>query len=207
MTARLWIRGTAVLDPGAAPDISFVPPLQRRRMSPVQRIAFDLAKRASGDEPPPFVIHFSSRDGEWSHYHKLAETYNADGTVSPGRFSSSVFNASPGLYSILLGNQASYSALAADGETLESGLLDALLDDSGPRLWLYADETGGGFGAAAFFAESLPGDPVSLETGVFGDAPLRFEDVRAFLAGDVPSLSGRNLRLWRNPQSEVRAAP
>ena len=133
------------------------------------------------------------------------EVYNADGSVSPGRFSSSVFNASPGLYSILLGNQASYSALAADGETLESGLLDALLDDSGPRLWLYADETGGGFGVAAFFSDSLPGDPVSLETGVFGGAPLRFEDIRAFLNGECRELSGRNLRLWRSPESEVRS--
>lgn len=197
MTARLWIRGTAVLAPGTVPDVSFVPPLQRRRMSHVQRIAFDLARRVSADEPPPYAIHFSSRDGEWTQYHRLAEAYNADGTVSPGRFSSSVFNASPGLYSILTGNRASYSALAADGETLESGLLDALLDDSGPRLWLYADETEGGFGVAAFFADEDPGVSVSLETGVFVGPPLCFEDVRAFLDGERPSLSGRNIRLSR----------
>ena len=197
MTARLWIRGTAVLDPGTVPDVSFVPPLQRRRMSPVQRIAFDLAHRAVGDEPTPYAIHFSSSDGEWSLSHTLAGSYNADGSVSPGRFSSSVFNASPGLYSILTGNRASYSALAADVETLESGLLDALLDDAGPRLWLYAEETGGGFGAAAFLADEEPGVPVALETGVFGGASLRFEDVRAFLGGECRELSGRNVRLTR----------
>lgn len=198
MTARLWIRKTAVLDPGSSPDVSFVPPLQRRRMSPVQRIAFDLANRAAADEPPSYAIHFSSRDGEWSQYHRLAEVYNADGSVSPGRFSSSVFNASPGLYSILTGNQASYSALAADGETLESGLLDALLDDGGPRLWLYADETGGGFGAAALLAGEAPGEAIALETGSFAAATLRFGDVRAFLLGEAPSLLGRNLRLSRS---------
>ena len=197
MTARLWIRGTAVLAPGTTPDVSFVPPLQRRRMSPVQCIAFDLARRAAADEPPPYAIHFSSSDGEWSLSHTLAGTYNADGSVSPGRFSSSVFNASPGLFSILTGNRASYSALAADVETLESGLLDALLDDAGPRLWLYAEETGGGFGAAAFLADEGPGVPVTLETGAFPAPRLRFEDIRSFLSGKSPALSGRNVRLSR----------
>lgn len=196
MIATLRLRGTAVFTPGSAPDTSFVPPLQRRRMSPVQRIAFSLARLVSEGETPPYAIHFSSKNGEWSQYHKLAECYNADGSVSPGRFSSSVFNASPGLYSILTGNQASYSALAADEETLESGLLDALLDN-GPRLWIYADETDGGCGAAAFFAENGPGQTVSLETGTFDTAPLRFEDLRAFLEGTLQILSGRNLRLAR----------
>lgn len=197
MNARLWIRGTATLDPGSAPDVSFVPPLQRRRMSPVQRIAFDLARRAAANEPAPYAIHFSSSDGEWSLSHALAEAYNADGSVSPGRFSSSVFNAAPGLYSIFSGNRASYSALAADGETLEFGLLDALLDNAGPRLWLFAEETGGGFGAAAFLAEEEPGDSVFLETGVFHADPLRFGDVRSFLAGELLALSGCRMRLSR----------
>ena len=62
MKRVLRISSWASLPPGAEADVSFVPPLVRRRLSPLQKLFFSLA-RSVGVEPPLPVV-FASRDGE-----------------------------------------------------------------------------------------------------------------------------------------------
>lgn len=141
---RPVILARKTLKPGEPPDVSFVPPLQRRRLSPLQKIFFHLANMEGA--PKPVRVVFASRDGEDTLTRRLVDDFHADGSVSPNRFSSSVYNAAPGLWSILTGNTAPYTAVAAGRETVRCGLLEALLPAETPTLFVYAEETGGGHG-------------------------------------------------------------
>jgi len=133
-----------ILKPGEEPDVSFVPPLQRRRLSPLQKIFFHLANLEG--MPQPRSIVFASRDGEDTLTRRIVDEFQADGTVSPHRFSASVYNAAPGLWSVFTKNTAPYTAVAAGNETIRCGLLEALLSAVSPTLFVYAEETGGGHG-------------------------------------------------------------
>ena len=144
MNRRVKILAKRVLKPGEIPDVSFVPPLQRRRLSPLQKIFFHLANFEG--QPPPKRVVFASRDGEDTLTRRTVEDFQADGTVSPNPFSSSVDNAAPGLWSVFTRNTAPYTAIAAGRETIRCGLLEALLPRDTPTLFVYAEETGGGHG-------------------------------------------------------------
>lgn len=144
MKTRVKILAKRVLKPGETPDVSFVPPLQRRRLSPLQKIFFHLANFEG--QPLPKRIVFASADGEDTLTRRTVEDFNADGTVSPNRFSSSVYNAAPGLWSVFTHNTAPYTAIAAGRDTIRCGLLEALLPADTPTLFVYAEETGGGHG-------------------------------------------------------------
>lgn len=125
-------------------DLSFVPPLLRRRLSPLQRLFFHLAHFEG--QPLPKRVVFASRDGEVTLTHRTVESFCRDGTVSPACFSSSVYNAAPGLWSVFTKNTAPYTAVAAGAETIRFGLLEALLPADTPTLFVYAEETDGGHG-------------------------------------------------------------
>ncbi len=131
-------------------DVSFVPPLLRRRLSPLQRIFFFLAHF---DEtlPKPKRVVFASRDGEDTLTRRTVEDFHADGTASPHRFSASVYNAAPGLWSVFTKNTAPYTAVAAGRETVRVGLLEALLPAETPTLFVYAEETDGGHGFSCLY--------------------------------------------------------
>lgn len=141
---RPYILASRKLRPGEPPDVSFVPPLQRRRLSPLQKIFFHLANFEG--QPQPRRIVFASRDGEDMLTRRTVEDFKADGTVSPNRFSTSVYNAAPGLWSVFTRNPAPYTAVAAGKATIRCGLLEALLPADTPTLFVYAEETGGGHG-------------------------------------------------------------
>ena len=106
------------------PDVSFVPPLERRRLTGVERAALSTAWQVRGDGASPVV--FASRWGEIGVTAKLMRQFHADGEMSPAGFSASVHNAAPGAFSLLTKNKAPYTAIAARERSLESGLLEAL---------------------------------------------------------------------------------
>ena len=162
----MTIKSHAILQPGEAPDVSFVPPLVRRRLSPLQKIYFALARQIEPPAPiqpisstshfptfPPFhfsTFIFASRDGEDTLTRRIVDDFHADGSVSPHRFSSSVYNAAPGLWSVFTKNVAPYTAIAAGDDTIECGLIETLaaLKSGRDAVLVYAEETGGGYGAA-----------------------------------------------------------
>lgn len=106
------------------PDVSFVPPLERRRLTGVERAALSTAWQVKGEGTSPVV--FASRWGEIGVTAKLMKQFHADGEMSPAGFSASVHNAAPGAFSLLTKNKAPYTAIAARERSLESGLLEAL---------------------------------------------------------------------------------
>ena len=190
MNRTLSIVSWSLLRPGEPPDVSFVPPILRRRLSPLQRIAFSLLGSAGAGKEDAIV--FASRDGEDTLTRRIVSDFKADGSVSPHRFSTSVYNAAPGLWSVFTGNRSAYSAVAAGEDTIECGLLETL--DARGCTFVFAEETSGGFGLAVRFAEDGSGRRVSFEDSS-GGAPIRFEALADFLVGRTRELNGRWIHL------------
>lgn len=193
MKLSAFIDSWAVVSPGEAPDVSFVPPLLRRRLSPLQRIHFALASKV--ESTPSSSVTFASRDGEDTLTRRIVDDFHVDGSVSPHRFSSSVYNAAPGLWSVNTKNRAPYTAIAAGDDTIECGLLEALFGVR-PSLFVYAEETGGGYGVAVRFVES--GDvAVEVCDGDQASEPVGFDAFAAFLRGETDEVKGRFISLRR----------
>ena len=119
------------------PDVSFVPPLERRRLTGVERAALSTAWQVKGECAVPVV--FVSRWGEIGVTAKLMKQFHADGEMSPAGFSASVHNAAPGAFSLLTKNKAPYTAIAARDRSLEAGLLEALALQT-EVVFVYAEE-------------------------------------------------------------------
>ena len=168
------------------PDVAFVEPLQRRRLSPLARACFHCASRVS---PPGDVrVVFASRHGEAERTLTLLKDLAARAEISPTLFSMSVHNAVPGLWSILNGNRAPLCAVAAGPETFGWGLVEALAafraEPSAPVLYLYGDDL-----LPAFWADAVP-------EGLLHAAAL--------LIGEP---ANRRLTLAREPAGEASPEP
>lgn len=129
-------------DEAPKPDVSFVPAMERRRLTSVERAALAVAWRALQEvpsRPAQLPVVFASRWGEIGTTLKLMEQMQAEGEMSPAGFSNSVHNAAPGHFSRLTGNRAPYTAIAAGADTYEMGLLEASTYP-GKVLFVYAEE-------------------------------------------------------------------
>jgi len=120
------------------PDVSFIPPMERRRLTPLERAALSVAWQVyPKDCHPPGV--FASRWGEIGTTLKLMRQMHDEGEMSPAGFSNSVHNAAPGHLSLLARSKAPYTAIAAGEKTYEMGLLEASTYP-GKVLFVYAEE-------------------------------------------------------------------
>ncbi|BCQ58854.1 3-oxoacyl-ACP synthase [Pseudomonas sp. Boi14] len=139
---QAWSRQPALPENSdAAPDVSFLPAMQRRRLSRLARMAFSVGwPLAEGLEQLPLV--FISRHGETPRTFEILSDLAAEQPLSPTQFSLSVHNAVIGLWSIMRGETSEMTALAAAGDGLEHGLLEAatLLADGAPHVLLVITE-------------------------------------------------------------------
>lgn len=148
IAAACWFEEDPGLAPGpfldvawGQPDLGFLEPSQRRRLSRLARGAFHCAGRlpAAGD----FRLVFASRHGESERTLAILRDLAAGVDVSPAQFSMSVHNAVPGLVSILRGSRGPAAAVAAGPESLGCGLLEALGSlgtDPSPVLLLHGED-------------------------------------------------------------------
>jgi len=120
------------------PDVSFIPPMLRRRMSILEKIAISLASKIAPDISEYKTV-FASRFGEWEQTIKLIRQFYTAHEMSPAGFSNSVHNAAMGHLSLLTHNKNSYTSIAGGETTIENALLDAMLADT-PVLFVYAEE-------------------------------------------------------------------
>ena len=191
------------------PDIAFVPPMERRRLTGVERAALSVAWRVKSEAELPVV--FASRWGEIGVTAKLMRQFHEEGEMSPAGFSASVHNAAPGAFSLLTKNHAPYTAVAARERSLEAGLLEALAM-SGPVLFVYAEEATpelyrGEFGdeqrACAVAARLVPcGTDAADFRAEFQVAdevpPATFESFADFLAGRATKFATSAFTLTRD---------
>lgn len=127
----------------ARPDMSFVAPLQRRRLSEVTRIAFAVAAECldEGEPGPGFV--FCSRYGEYASSFESLQQIVRNEPISPTAFSMSVHNTAAGQLAVHRKDRAPCSALAAGESTLETGFVEAFaqIGESGrPVMLVYHDQ-------------------------------------------------------------------
>lgn len=187
------------------PDVSFIPPMERRRLTGVERAALSVAWRVRPEREMPVV--FASRWGEIGVTVKLMTQFHAEMEMSPAGFSASVHNAAPGAFSLLTGNHAPYTAIAARERSLEAGLLEALAL-GGAALFVFAEEATPDFYAPEF-GQLQPACAlaVRLEMQVDGEChaefvtqerpPVSFDDAVAFFKGKSNGLSASHFTLSR----------
>ncbi|MGN0853167.1 MAG: beta-ketoacyl synthase chain length factor [Kiritimatiellia bacterium] len=187
------------------PDVSFIPAMERRRLTGVERAALSTAWQVRVPRETPVV--FASRWGEIGVTLKLMEQFQADGEMSPAGFSASVHNAAPGAFSLLTNNHAPYTAIAARARSLEAGLLEALTRNR-EVIYVYAEERTPAFYqpefgtvqtgcsvAVRFVPEK--GGGLCCAFRHRDRPPAAFEDFVSFLDGRTPSFATADLELSR----------
>ncbi len=124
---REWARAPRALTSEGAPAASFLPPLLRRRATPLTRIMLTAAWECLGpDELPRLRTVFGSRHGSINESIELIEAVAKREKLSPAVFSHTVHNAQAALFSIAAGNRAASSSLAAQADTFASAFVEAL---------------------------------------------------------------------------------
>jgi len=132
------------------PDVSFLPMLERRRLTALERAALHVAWRifsaGAPERPRPadVPVVFSSRWGEIGTTLKLMRQMHEEGEMSPAGFAASVHNAAPGAWSLFTGNRKPYTAIAARERSYEMGLVEAeaqLAAGASHVLYVYAEES------------------------------------------------------------------
>ncbi|HEX7911117.1 MAG TPA: beta-ketoacyl synthase chain length factor [Paraburkholderia sp.] len=126
----------------AAPDIGFIEPIVRRRLSTLSKVALKVAHDCIAQDPVRVV--FASRHGELRRTTDILRSLSAGEPVSPTAFSLSVLNAMTGVFGIARGDRSAASAISAGAETLGYALLEAhaqyATQPDAPVLLVYADE-------------------------------------------------------------------
>ena len=124
---RTWCAQPYVLAASAeTADVSFLPALQRRRLSPLARMAFHVGWPLAELMPAQPVV-FCSRHGETSRNLQLLTNLAQQEDLSPTHFSLSVHNAVAGLWSIFRNDTSEMTSIAGVEDGLEHALVEAQL--------------------------------------------------------------------------------
>ena len=177
------------------PDISFIPPLTRRRLTKIEKIGIYLANKVCGDKNDYFTI-FASRFGEWNITFELIKQLHLTAEISPAGFSTSVHNATPGILSVLTKNQHSYTAISAKEWTIDNALTEASISKL-PVLLIYVEEETPEFykekfqtpflshGIALLISDKKEGQPIEISNSFSKDKFTTFTELKNFLINDT----------------------
>lgn len=139
----MWDAGTGEDSSSVVPEVAFVEPMLRRRLSRLAKMSLRVAHDCAHDIPDVRFV-YASRHGELTRTTAMLGDLANDEGLSPAAFSMSVLNASAGLFSILQRNTAPSTALSAGAASFGYGLLEACLQladkPEQPVLLVYADE-------------------------------------------------------------------
>ncbi len=217
---RIWAGGPAPIAAEGIPEVRFLPPLLRRRCTPLTKIvlaaAFDCC---TDDERSDVRTVFASRHGSINESIELIDAVVRGGTISPTKFSHTVHNAQAGLFSIAAGNRRPSSSLAAQEDTFACGWVEALTHlqrepqrpvllvmgdvPLAPTFAPLVDEPVASYALALLLAGGGEGTPLCFAPGNESDEarPLRWPEALEFLRwllSDEKSLTlGAARRRWR----------
>jgi len=105
------------------PDVKFIDPMLRRRLSPMDRAALHVANGCMEAKERVQLI-FASRHGELNRSTELLTEIAGGELPSPMGFSLSVLNAVPGLYSIARQDTSPATAISAGEATFAMALIE-----------------------------------------------------------------------------------
>ena len=174
------------------PDFSFIPPMVRRRMSGLEKIAVGLTGKIA-PESQNYTTVFASQFGEWGQTIDLIKQFYSEKEMSPAGFSNSVHNAAAGLFSLITKNKNSYTSIAAGDDTLEMATLKALTENKNvmvvfvgehnPEIYTpILDKPHNAFGLA-FMVTNTGNHEIKIAKGEDKAAKLPFDSFVDFLQG------------------------
>lgn len=124
---RSWCTDPVALEAGGNPEARFLPPLIRRRCSPLARIALTTAFDCCGEEElARCSTVFASRHGNINESIDLLDRLAQRQPLSPTVFSHSVHNAQAALFSLAANNRHTSNSIAAQADTFGCAWLEAL---------------------------------------------------------------------------------
>ncbi len=188
-----WAEGGRTINGPVAPDVQFVAPLLRRRLSGLSRMVFRVAVDCLGDGEDSIIHVFCSRYGEYNRsYGILTDLANRE-PASAAAFSNSVHNTSASLFAIDRRDTSQSTAVAGGEATLETAFMEAwsVLSDgmAGAALVVYHDEP---------LPELYRGQPTTVMNSAAFAMLLRLPD---------PERNAIDLRLSWDPREEISAEP
>jgi hypothetical protein len=180
--------------PGATPDVGFIEPMLRRRLSSLARMSLRVAQDCAHDKNDVRLV-YASEHGELVRTTSMLQDLAAGEALSPTAFSLSVLNATAGIFSILQGSTAPTTAVSAAAESFGYGLLEACLQLASapdvPVLLVYADEPAPEiYGLVEDGERSRHAVAILLESG----AALNIDCCRT--GADMPRSSGSQSRAF-----------
>lgn len=110
-------------DGSAQPQVGFIEPLVRRRLSFLDRIALHVANACVAEGEPVHLV-FASRHGELARSAELLAQLARGELPSPMSFSLSVLNAAAGLYGIARKDRSPATAVSAGEATFPLALVE-----------------------------------------------------------------------------------
>ncbi len=140
-----WAHNPTPISGDSVPELPDVPPILRRRCSPLTKAMLAVSFRAAQESVRSRArTVFSSRHGAIHLAVRVIDTLYAKRPVSPMQFSHSVHNASAGQFSQIVGNRAASSSIAAGSASFGAAFLEAMLflerDPETPVLLVHGDE-------------------------------------------------------------------
>lgn len=124
---------------GNPPGPAILPANERRRTTPIIKLALQVAAEAVADQPggaSGIATVFASADGDGQVVHRICEALHLPGQpVSPTDFHNSVHNAPAAYWSFCTGSRAASTSVAGGDHSFVLGLLEAFTQ-------LDADEAG-----------------------------------------------------------------
>jgi hypothetical protein len=122
---HLWADGTKEIAGPVTPDVQFVAPMLRRRLSSLSRMVFRVATDCLEGQAAPQAYVFCSRYGEYGTSFDILMNLAKGGDVSPAAFSTSVHNTSSSQFSIARQDRSQTTMLTAGEATLEAAFVEA----------------------------------------------------------------------------------
>ncbi len=128
-------------------DVSSLPPVMKRRMSRLDKCVYCLLDKTFDDKTQHII--FSSQYGEAERLLKMLKQYTFESELSPNMFMASVHNFPLGFYLLNKQKSVSYSAESASSESLQMGLLNAVISQYENNVFCYSDVFENNFGGMA----------------------------------------------------------
>jgi hypothetical protein len=196
----------------AAPPLTEIAAMTRRRIERLGRLAVQVATWCQGDDKNMPAV-FASRHGDTGRSVELLTALARGEALSPTSFALSVHNGVAGQYSIARQDHGNSLAVAAGPDTAEAGFVEAagLLADGHPEVLLvvydvslpplyapFGDEPDADFAWAVRLSKASAGPAVTLERTAPGPAQARGVlphalEVLRFLVNGAPELT------WSSP--------
>ncbi|NVJ66729.1 MAG: beta-ketoacyl synthase chain length factor [Gammaproteobacteria bacterium] len=138
-----WLADKREFDLAQKPDVSFIKPMVRRRLSSLAKMVFATAHQLLDDEQSQMPLVFASRYGEMEKTVQLLTNLSNNEGLSPTSFGLSVHNSLVGMFGLIKQWTTSSTAIGAGDRSLASGYIEAFSQSKAkkqPVLMFYYDE-------------------------------------------------------------------